>query len=142
MTPRGGYWVYAPDSGGKKIPALVQADVIKRINQVAQELYAGRYTRLDIHFRGKFCYIDAYTEPNLADDWPPADWGETHEEALECLGNSPIHLCRLRYIGNDEWGFAFYTYSQEKYELSIYPNGEFTGKPEDAFLASAVYLNN
>ena len=39
-------------------------------------------------------------------------------------------------------GFAYYTYSHEKYEFSIYPNGEFTGKPEDAFLASAVYLDN
>ena len=32
-------------------------------------------------------------------------------------------------------------YSQEKYEVSVSPNGEFTGKPEDAFLASAVYLD-
>lgn len=29
-----------------------------------------------------------------------------------------------------------------KYELSIYPNGEFTGKPEDAFLAAAMYLED
>jgi hypothetical protein len=26
----------------------------------------------------------------------------------------------LRYFGNDRWGFAFYTYSNEKYELSTY----------------------
>ena len=142
MTPRGGYWVYDPDSGGIKIPARVQADLIKRINQLAQEQYKGRYTRLDIHFRNQFCYIDAYTEPSLAEDWSPPGWDETREEALERLRNTPTHLCRLRYFGDDEWGFAFYTYSHEKYEFSIYPNGEFTGKPEEAFLASAVYLDN
>ena len=142
MTPNGGYWVYSPDSGGKKIPAVVQADVIKRINRLAQEQYKGRYIRLDIRFRAQFCYMDAFIEPYLAEDWPPPGWDETREEALERMRNSPIHLCRLRYFGNDEWGFAFYTYSHEKYELSIFPNGEFTGKPEDAFLASAVYLDS
>ena len=72
----------------------------------------------------------------------PALTNETREEALERLQNTPTHLCRLRYFGNDEWGFAFYTNSHEKYEVSVYPNGEFTGKPEDAFLTSAVYLDN
>jgi hypothetical protein len=142
MTPSGGYWVYDPDSGGKKIPALVQADLIKRINQLAQEQYKGRYIRLDIRFRAQFCYIDAYTEPNLAEDWLPPGWDETREEALERMRNSPFHLYRLRYFGNDEWGFAFYIYSHEKYEFSAFPNGEITCKPEDAFLASAVYLDN
>lgn len=141
MTPRSGYWGRDPGSGGKQIPVPVQTDVINRIKKVAEEQHKGQYTRLDIHFKGQFCYIDAFTEPHLAEDWPPPDWGETHEEALERMRNTPIHLCRLRYFGNDEWGFAFFTYSHEKYELSIYPNGEFIGKPEDAFLASAGYLN-
>jgi hypothetical protein len=142
MTPRGGYWAYDPGSGGTKIPAKVQADVIQRINQVAEEHYKGRYIRLEIRFKAQFCYIDAFTEPNLAEDWPPLGWDETREEALERMRNTPLHLCRLRYFGDDKWGFAFYTYSQEKYELSVYPNGEFTGKPEDAFLAAAVYLTD
>ena len=142
MTPPGGSWVYDPDSGGKKIPAWMQADVIKRINQVAEEHYKGRYLRLEIRFRAQFCYIDAYTEPSLAEDWPPEGWDETREEALERMRKAPTHLCRLRYFGMDEWGFAFYTYSHDKYELSVYPNGEFTGKPEDAFLAAAVYLDD
>ena len=109
--PSRGHWVYDPDYGGKKIPAIVQADVIRRINQVAQEHYKGRYTRLDIHFRGQFCYIDAYIEPHFADDWPPSGWEETREEAIERMRNTYTHLCRLRYFGNDEWGFAFFTYS-------------------------------
>jgi hypothetical protein len=48
----------------------------------------------------------------------------------------------LRYFGEDEWGFAFYTHSHQKYELSMYEDGQFTGKPEQAFLISVrVYLN-
>lgn len=64
---------------------------------------------------------------------------ETREECIERLSNSPIHLCRLRYFNNGKWGFAWYNYSNEKYELATYPDGEFFGKPEDAFLASAAF---
>lgn len=142
MSPSGGYWVYDPSFGGTKIPPKVQADVTNRINQAAEENYKGRYISLDIRFKSQFCYIDAYVEPHLAEGWPPPGWDETREEALERIRSTPLHLCRLRYFGNDDWGFAFYTYSQEKYELSVYPNGEFTGKPEDAFLAAAMYMED
>ena len=87
--PSRGHWVYDPDYSGKKILAIVQADVIRRINQVAQEHYKGRYTRIDIRFRGQFCYICAYTEPHFADDWPPSGWEETCEEAIERMRNTP-----------------------------------------------------
>jgi hypothetical protein len=140
MKPK--QWMFAPDSGGKKISPAVQMDVKKRILVMAEKEFKGKYTRLDIHFRGQFCYIDAYTEPILTDSWPPADWGETRQEYAERLRNTPTHLCRLRYFGNDEWGFAFYTYSHEKYEFALYDNGQSTGKPESAFLLSAnAYLN-
>jgi hypothetical protein len=61
---------------------------------------------------------------------------------LERLRNAPTHLYRLCYFGNEErWGFAFYTYSNEKYELSIFPSGDFFGSPEEAFeTAVGVYL--
>jgi hypothetical protein len=62
----------------------------------------------------------------LPGDWPPADWPETREELLERLRSTPTKLCRLRYFGGeDRWGFAFYTYSNERYELSVFPSGEF-----------------
>jgi len=140
MTPAGP-WSFDPDSGGSRIPLTVQTDVEKRIRAVAEQNFKGKYTRLEIRFRAQFCYIDAYTEPVLTDGWPPADWPETREEYVERLRKTPTHLCRLRYFGNDEWGFAFYTYSNEKYELSVYEDGQFTGKPERAFLISAnLYL--
>jgi hypothetical protein len=60
---------------------------------------------------------------------------------MERLRATPTHLCRLRYFGGERWGFAFYTYSNERYELSVFPNGEFFGAPEEAFEVSAnAYL--
>ena len=129
-----------PGTGGIKIPDSVKHDVEKRITSIAEKHFKGKYTRLDIRFKSQFCYIDAYKEPEVSDDWPPEDWPETKEEYIERLRNTPTHLCRLRYFGDDRWGYAFYTYSNEKYELCVYPNGEFFGKPEDAFLASGMYL--
>jgi len=136
-------WVFDPDSGGVNIPPTVRRQAEERIRRYAEEHFAGKYTRLDIRFRGQFCYMDAYTEPVLRPGWPPPDWHESREEHLERLRNTPTHLCRLRYFGRpDQWGFAFFTYSNEKYELSVFPSGEFFGTPEDAFdTAARVYLS-
>jgi hypothetical protein len=126
-----------------KIKEAVQHRTAERIRRYAEEHFTGRYTRLDIRFRGQFCYVDAYTEPQLSGpDWPPPDWPETREEYLERLRNTPTHLFRLRFFGNEEkWGFAFYSYASEKYELSVYPSGEFMGTPEEAFqTAAGAYL--
>lgn len=93
----------------------------QRIRTYADAHYGGRFNRLDIRFRGALCYIDAY---------------------LDQAPTGPLHRCRLRYFGNEEaWSMAFYTYSHEWYELSIFPNGTFYGTPEEAFETSAVYLS-
>jgi hypothetical protein len=135
-------WVWSPDSGGVKIPERIKPRTEARIRRCAEEHFAGKYTRLEIRFRGQFCYIDAYTEPDVSPGWPPPDWPESREEYLERLRNMPTHLCRLRYFGDEErWGFAFYTYSNEKYETAILPSGDFQGTPEEAFdTAARVYL--
>jgi hypothetical protein len=143
MPPRK-QWVFTPDRGGVRISEAVQRRTAERIQRYAEQHFAGRYTKLDIRFRGQFCYVDAYREPEpLGPTWPPPDWPETREELLERLRTTPVHLCRLRYFGNQEgWGFAFYTYSNERYELSVFPTGEFFGPPEEAFRVSAeVYLS-
>jgi len=140
---RRGTWVWSPDRGGVRIPEPVQRRTEARLRRYAEEHFAGRYTRLEIRFRGQFCYIDAYTEPEEpGPNWPPADWPETPAEYLERLRTTPIHLCRLRYFGDEErWGFGFFAYSSEKYELSVFPSGEFFGPPEDACQVSAqLYL--
>lgn len=136
-------WVSDPDSGGVKIKEAVKSRTEKRIQAYAETHFAGRYTRLEVRFRGQFCYVDAYTEPEpLGPNWPPPDWPESREEHLERLRNTPTHLFRLRYFGDEErWGFAFYSYGNNRYELSIFPTGEFFGSPELALeTAGNVYL--
>lgn len=133
-------WVFHPDQGGVRIPEAVRLVTEDRIRRFAEKHFAGRYTRLDIRFRAQFCYIDVYTEPEpLGPDWPPPDWPESREEYQERLRNTPTHLCRLRYYGDEErWGFAFYSYAGERYKLSVFPSGDFRGPPEEAFRASAA----
>lgn len=139
MSPK--RWVYDPNSGGVKIKEAVKRRTEERIRRYAEAHFAGRYTRLDIRFRGQFCYVDAYTEPAPAGpDWPPPDWPESREEYLERLANTPTHLFRLRFFGDEEeWGLAFYSYANDRYELSVFPSGEFRGTPEEAFHTAAGF---
>ncbi|MCB8951918.1 MAG: hypothetical protein H6650_07895 [Ardenticatenales bacterium] len=53
-------WMFDPGSGGKKIPGNIKREVTQRIEEFAAENYAGKYTRLDIRFRGQFCYNGGY----------------------------------------------------------------------------------
>ena len=134
-------WVYDPHSGGVPIPEAVQASIRSRILDHAEKNYAGRYNRIDVRFRGKFCYVDAYTEPYVSEDFDPKLFDECREEHVERLRNTPTHLCRLRYFGDENrWSMAFYTYSHEKYEPCFFNNGSWHGTPEEAFDTSAVYL--
>jgi len=63
--PRGGTWVFDPNSGGKPIPEVVRQRTTQRLERYAEQHFAGLYARLEIRFRGQFCYVDAYTEPHL-----------------------------------------------------------------------------
>jgi hypothetical protein len=56
-------------SGGKKIPDLVRINVEKRINDVAEQQLKGKFVRLELSFKGQFCYIDAFTEPDVDENW-------------------------------------------------------------------------
>jgi len=134
-------WTYDPYSGGVKIPAPVRQRTEQRIRSYAETHYAGRFTRLDIRFRGRLCYIDAYTEPSEPSPGLLRALGESRKQYLERLRSTPAHLCRLRYFGNEErWSMAFYTYSHEKYEPCVFDTGSFHGTPEEAFETAAVYL--
>jgi hypothetical protein len=128
-----------PGTGGVIIPPDVQAQTRARIETFAAEHYAGKYIRLDIRFRGKFCYIAAYTEPPPY--YPSPSFPETEEAYRARLMSTPEPLCRLRYHGGDQWDMAFYKYSDEKYELCILNTGSFFGTPEEGFdTAAQVYL--
>ncbi|OWK43746.1 hypothetical protein [Fimbriiglobus ruber] len=133
-------WVFDPHSGGVKIPDTVRKRTAERIERYAAQHYAGKYTRLDIRFRGVLCYIDAYTEP----EDPSPDFlkvtGETKEEFLARVRSFAFHLCRLRHFTEDRWSLAFYTYSNERYEPCVFENGTFFGTPEEGFEVGATYL--
>ena len=130
-------WVRMPDVGGVKIPERTRRDVESRIRKTAEENFKGKYRELLIRFSGKFCYVDALCEPYVSDGWPPKDGPESREEYVERLRSTPVHICRLRHYAQDRWGFGFFTYSNEKYEPSVFPDGDFTGMAEEAFLVCA-----
>ncbi len=81
-------WVYDPQSGGKKIPDAIKPRLRQRILEHAEKYYSGKYNRIDIRFRDQFCYIDAYTEPYVEEDYDPELWRESREE-----GNSTLPQC-------------------------------------------------
>jgi hypothetical protein len=133
-------WVLDPQSGGGKVPPRVQEETRRRILAYAEKHYQGKYIRLDIRFRGPFCYIDAYREPDVPPGWPPKSWGISHEEFVEKQRNTPLHLCRLRFFSHDRWSLAYFTYSNEKYEPCVFANGDWFGTPEEAFEIGATHL--
>jgi hypothetical protein len=105
---RGRTWVYTPHLGGRAIPPAVRKRTERRILEHGQRRYAGRYTRLRVRFNGALCYIDAYVEPDPPTRSQLRRLGETREQYLERCRDWPIHLCRLRYFGNeDAWTLAF-----------------------------------
>ena len=99
--PRG-VWVMDPHSGGNKIPEAIKRDTVARVERHAAARYAGLYTRLDIRFRGTLCYFDAYLEPDEPSEALLKITRETAEQFVERMRASPLHLCRLRYFGDEE----------------------------------------
>ncbi len=134
-------WVLDPQSGGQKILDVTKKRISTRILDHAAKNYGGKYNRIDVRFRGQFCYIDAYTEPYVAADFDPTLFGESREANIDRLRHTPTHLCRLRYFGDENrWSMAFYTYSHDEYEPCFFNNGSWYGTPEEAFDTSAAYL--
>jgi hypothetical protein len=133
-------WVYNRYTGAKSIPPEIKARTESRILDFANQHYAGKFIRIDVRFRGALCYIDAYVEPDLPEASTPPT-GETRSQWLEQLRNIPLHLCRIRYVGDqDRWIFAFYTYAHQKYEPSFLLTGDFEGTPEEAFATSTMFF--
>jgi hypothetical protein len=135
-------WCCNPHAGGVKIPPARQDDVRRRLERHAAANYAGKYTRLEIRFRGALCYIDAFQEPQPPSPGLLAATGETAEQYLERRRAWPTHLGRLRHFNHDRWSYAFYTYSNERYEPAIFASGDWFGTPEEGFDIGAVYLRD
>jgi hypothetical protein len=112
-------WVFTPHRGGQKIPPALQEQTRQRILRHAAKIVPDKASQVRVRFSGHFCYIDA----------------------LEPDSPEPLHLCRLRYLGNVVgWSLAFYTYSNEKYEPCTFGSGGFCGTPEAALEIGAIYL--
>ena len=136
--PKGWTWVPAEP---KSVPYAVQVSVQQRIEEYAVKKYSGRFTRLDIRFRGRFCYVDAFKEPDKKSNMPPSWFDGTPDQWWQQLRDEPTHLIRLTYTGDAEkWALAFFTYSNEKYSECVFPDGSFKGVPEAGFDIGATYL--
>jgi hypothetical protein len=69
-------WMFNPHAGGKKILPATQDAVRNRILAHAEKKYKGKYSRIDIKFRGALCYMDAYQEPQVGKKHPTAAFGK------------------------------------------------------------------
>ena len=135
-------WTFSPHTGGSRIPPSLQDATRRRILAHAQKHHAGRYSTIDVRFRGALCYIDAYCESEPPSKTMLRLTGETRAEFVKRVSAIPIHLCRLRYFAEDgQWSVAFYTYSHERYEPTFFPSGDIFGTPEEALDLGAVYLD-
>ena len=94
-------WVYSPHTGGKSIPPGIKARTERRILDYAAKQYPGKFTRIEVRFRGALCCVDVYSEPDMPRESAPPP-GETRDQWLERLRNTPRHLCRIRYFGNED----------------------------------------
>lgn len=107
------------NSGGRAVSPSLQFEIRDRILRHAEKIVPEKAAQIRVRFRGAFCYIDA-EEP-----------GSTE----------PMHLIRLSHTGRkDQWSLAFYTYSHEKYETSVFGTGSLYGSPEDGLEIGAIYL--
>jgi len=102
------------------IPGPVQSALKERLERRITEEWGHTLVTLKLRFRSYYAYVDVQ---------------DPTEEV-------PTHLCRLGYLGSmDEWQFAFYKYSDEKYEVSMDWQGNWLVRPETAFdISAGVYL--
>lgn len=117
------------------IPEIARKTLTDRLENHARTAWTERCARVDVRFRGEHAYIDAIE----SDPWISP---HVTEREAEQIRKTPTKLCRLTWTGSpDSWGFAFYKYSDERYEPSICLDGSFAGSPESCFdTAAQLYL--
>jgi len=119
-----------------KTPEPLRRELRRRLEAHVEKHWKDRCRRIEIRFHGLYTYVDAYP----IDTWFQEGTTEADKERIR---NTPLHLCRIDYIGHPEkWGFAFYKYSDNVYEVSILPSGAWEDSPEACFdCAANVYLS-
>jgi hypothetical protein len=53
-----------------------------------------------------------------------------------------IRLCRIEYLGDDDWGFALYDPATETYEPAVLPGGQPFGSAVEAYDAPSLTRRN
>jgi hypothetical protein len=116
-----------------RLPALA-GDTVRhaRTAQAPEELAEGtvdhhaslahpnmRLQEITIRWKGSFGYMDAW-----------AGEGDDSDER--------IPLCRIEYLGSDDWAFAIFDPATGAYEDAILSNGQYTGTPNDAYDTAAI----
>ena len=56
-------WVYNPHAGGRAVPEMLRRELAARLEARARACFGERFSRLEVRFRGPFCYLDLYEEP-------------------------------------------------------------------------------
>lgn len=117
------------------LPESERRKLQQRLASHARTGWDQRCRRVDVRFRGEHAYVDAFE----ADPWFMPD---ATEEEKDRIRQTPTKLCRLSWTGDpDLWVFAFYKYSDDRYEPSVTLNGSFVGSPESCFdTAAQLYL--
>jgi hypothetical protein len=117
------------------IPDHVRSSLQDRLETHARTAWNERCAEVHVRFRGEYAYIDAIE----SDPWIMPG---TSEEEKDQLRQTPVKLCRLAWTGDmDSWGFAFYKYSDDRYEPSMTLDGSMAGSPESCFdTAAQLYL--
>ena len=134
-------WALSPESGGMPISKSRQPIIVHKIEEHAFKNFAGKYARLEIRFKGVFCYIDAFVEPSPPDSELLKITKETADEYMTRLRSTPRKLCRMRHYDIDRWSFGFFSYSNEKYQLAVFKSGDFFGPIIEGFhTAATVHL--
>lgn len=125
-------WVRVPKG---PIPESVRQQFVERLQRHVARRWRGRVKKVFLKFGRAYVYVAALEGKPGGDGRPEVARYAKDDEI-------PVNLCRLGYLGSpDEWQYAFFKYSDERYEESVGRSGRFEVTPEEAFDTSAeVYL--
>lgn len=100
-----------------KISPVKYANIIKKANAfAASRSWSSKY-KLQLRFKGQFCYVDCIEK----------------DGTVSALG-------RLRHLESGRWSVAFFTYSNDRYTPCRLPNGKDSGSLEEVLTVCEAYL--
>lgn len=104
------------------VPEGVREDLERRLRRHLTKHWKGAWA-LDVKYKGRYAYLSAR----------PARGGDKIDE---------VQFCRPEWKGSPEaWGFAFFKYSDARYERSVLKDGSWEGPREAALdCVGMVYL--